>query len=274
MPKTELQKKNSTVLPWPTPGSVPVEPAAEIHWGNWILGFLILMAAVTVMGKWFEFGDRRFAKRRRQEQDWIQPVFDQFTIRLKMQSDLLNEFESHSQVYLNEFESRLQVHFRDFRKRIDQLEKEVRDFQKVDQQTTRIALRTGETSNHLSADGYVLRVEVNYEHRRVAEHLMGRHLKPNEVVHHIFAPNKSDNSPENLCVLDREQHDYWHTYVRRERELKGSYQPGPEQKMRLRRDFGGILLEDLVRQRDAALSAQVTDVVIPVAARPTSAPMQ
>lgn len=274
MPKTELQKKNSTVLPWPTPGSVPVQPAAEMHWGNWILGFLIFMAAVIVMGKWFEFGDRRFAKRRRQEQDWIQPVFDQFTIRLKMQSDLLNDFESHSQVYLNEFESRLQVHFRDFRKRIDQLEKEVQEFQKVDEQTARIALRAGETSNHLSADGYVLRVEVNYEHRRVAEHLMGRHLKSNEVVHHILAPMKSDNTPGNLCVLDREQHDYWHTYVRRERELKGAYLPVPEQKVRLRRDFGGILLEDLVRQRDAALSAAVGDVVIPVAARPVTAPMQ
>ncbi len=263
MPKTELQKKNSTVLPWPTPGSVPVEAPPEIHWGSWILGFLILMAAAIVMGKWFEFRDRLLAKRRLIEQEWIQPVFDQFTNRLKMQSDLLNEFES-----------RLQVHFRDFRKRIDQLEKEVQGFQKVDEQTARIALRAGETSNHLSTDGYVLRVEVNYEHRRVAEHLMGRHLKPNEVVHHILAPMKSDNTPENLCVLDREQHDYWHTYVRRERELKGGYPPVPEQKVRLRRDFGGILLEDLVRQRDAALSAAVGDVVIPVAARPTSAPMQ
>lgn len=263
MPKTELQKKSLTVLPWPTPGSVPVETPPEINWGSWILGFLILMAAAIVMGKWFEFRDRLLAKRRLIEQEWIQPVFDQFTIRLKMQSDLLNEFES-----------RLQVHFRDFRKRIDQLEKEVQEFQKVDKQTARIALRAGETSNHLSADGYVLRVEVNYEHRRVAEHLMGRHLKPNEVVHHILAPMKSDNTPGNLCVLDREQHDYWHTYVRRERELKGGYPPVPEQKVRLRRDFGGILLEDLVRQRDAALSAAVGDVVIPVAARPTSAPMQ
>ena len=44
-----------------------------------------------------------------------------------------------------------------------------------------------------------------FEHRLVAENMIGRKLESGEVVHHING-NKLDNRPENLCVLSRADH--------------------------------------------------------------------
>jgi hypothetical protein len=48
-----------------------------------------------------------------------------------------------------------------------------------------------------------------HEHRVVAEQMLGRALKPGEIVHHIDG-NKHNNDPSNLEVMTQSQHVYEH----------------------------------------------------------------
>ncbi len=91
-------------------------------------------------------------------------------------------------------------------------------------------------------NGYVMRLELQFDHRAVAEEALARELASNEVVHHIFGKNRDDNNPENLCVLDRDYHDLWHTFLDRERRIKGGYPRIAEQKWLLKKYYGGILI--------------------------------
>lgn len=63
---------------------------------------------------------------------------------------------------------------------------------------------------HIARSGYKIvskRGKTNqYEHRLVAEQMLGRPLEPNEVVHHIDG-NRSNNHPSNLQVMKRQEHD-------------------------------------------------------------------
>jgi hypothetical protein len=75
---------------------------------------------------------------------------------------------------------------------------------------------------HLARSGYKIvskRGKTNqYEHRLVAEQMIGRPLEPGEVVHHVDG-NRSNNDPSNLMVMKRQEHDrlkdgtraYFHT---------------------------------------------------------------
>jgi len=62
------------------------------------------------------------------------------------------------------------------------------------------------------AKGYV-RVRIGgkyyYEHRWVAEKMIGRQLKDGEVVHHVDG-DRANNSPKNLIVMLKEDHDKLH----------------------------------------------------------------
>ena len=90
------------------------------------------------------------------------------------------------------------------------------------------------------SNGYVIRVERKFEHRAVAEEILGRELAPNEIVHHIYGPKTDDNSPENLCVMDQDQHDYFHAYLQRQKSIDGRYPPIAVQKLALKQHFEGL----------------------------------
>ena len=63
------------------------------------------------------------------------------------------------------------------------------------------------------SDGYVILTLSNghkiKEHHLVIEKKLHRHLKPNEIVHHIDK-NRSNNNEDNLLVMDRIEHARQH----------------------------------------------------------------
>jgi len=70
----------------------------------------------------------------------------------------------------------------------------------------------------INESGYILEYkgQNNYiqQHRLIAERVLGRRLKNNEVVHHINM-NKKDNRKENLLVCDVSYHSFLHQQMQR-----------------------------------------------------------
>lgn len=67
-----------------------------------------------------------------------------------------------------------------------------------------VLIRVGNDHHLADVRGYA------YEHRLVAEKMLGRRLEPGEMVHHINE-NKADNSPDNLAVVaNSAEHRFLH----------------------------------------------------------------
>jgi hypothetical protein len=88
--------------------------------------------------------------------------------------------------------------------------------------------------------GYVVIETGELEHRWLAEKYLGRSLYENEIVHHING-QPSDNSLANLCVMNSEKHELFHTWLRWSKEKKGRYPPISDQRRVLQTEYNGIL---------------------------------
>ena len=109
---------------------------------------------------------------------------------------------------------------------------------------------------YINDRGYVvLRLENDLEHRFIAKNILDRNLKPNEIVHHING-KKNDNQLRNLCLMDREKHELFHSWLRWKLQKSGSYPSFEDQKRILTQEYNGILLEQLTFKK----STQETDL--------------
>jgi hypothetical protein len=99
-----------------------------------------------------------------------------------------------------------------------------------------------------SSGYYVLSRNGELEHRQIAIDLLDRDLYSNEVVHHING-RKLDNHIRNLCLMDREKHELFHSWLRWKREKSGRYPSFKDQIRILKDEYGGILLSSIPRSK-------------------------
>jgi hypothetical protein len=95
-------------------------------------------------------------------------------------------------------------------------------------------------------NGYIRRLsdgKWGYEHRQIAERIMGRALTEFEVVHHING-RPSDNREENLCLMSERNHLAFHDWYDWIVEEFGNYPKLDTQKRKLREDFNGLILSE------------------------------
>ncbi|HPI40385.1 MAG TPA: HRDC domain-containing protein [Pseudobdellovibrionaceae bacterium] len=99
---------------------------------------------------------------------------------------------------------------------------------------------------HINKWGYVvLTREKELEHRYIAKQKLGRDLKANEIVHHING-KKTDNEIKNLCVMDSEKHEHFHSWVNWKKTKSGFYPSFSDQKRALVKEYNGILIENII----------------------------
>lgn len=107
------------------------------------------------------------------------------------------------------------------------------------------------TEKPVDSNGYALRKlpsgEARYEHRELAEEILGRRLESREVVHHING-RRSDNRLKNLCVMDRRDHERYHEWYDWIYKTYGKYPRRETQLKKLTGDFKGILLVESIKR--------------------------
>lgn len=81
-----------------------------------------------------------------------------------------------------------------------------------------VLIRVGRNHHLADVRGYA------YEHRLVAEKILGRRLQPGEVVHHRDH-NKVNNNPANLEIVTRAQHGVEHRRRDSRRRMPGEPNP-------------------------------------------------
>lgn len=99
------------------------------------------------------------------------------------------------------------------------------------------------SGKYIDHRGYVVIAKTKeLEHRSIAQQILGRRLLSNEVVHHING-KKTDNNVYNLCLMDRQKHEHFHSWLRWKREKDGRYPSISFQKKTLQSEYRGVLLE-------------------------------
>lgn len=114
---------------------------------------------------------------------------------------------------------------------------------------SQIAKKFKNKKKYIDDRGYVfLILENDLEHRYIAKNILHRSLRPNEVVHHING-KKTDNQLRNLCVMDREKHELFHSWLKWKKEKSGKYPNFKEQIQILTKEYHGLLLEQIAYEK-------------------------
>lgn len=105
----------------------------------------------------------------------------------------------------------------------------------------------GRAISYQNKSGYIVKRDIigrrYFEHRLIAEEILGRKLKDDEVVHHI---NKitNDNRPENLCIMLDHAHRHYHRWYKWKKENNCSLDRASS--MKKLRGLNGIPLQDII----------------------------
>lgn len=112
------------------------------------------------------------------------------------------------------------------------------------------------SEKYIDKRGYVVLKKVNeLEHRWIAMKVISRELKSNEVVHHING-KKTENQLSNLCVMDRDKHEHFHSWLSWKKDKEGLYPSLSAQKSTLVTQYGGLLLADF-RSTSASIESVI-----------------